>query len=279
MYGNFYSRNHELFWKNKAVPLLLSKLTHHFSFPYTRFMYSDFHAASARAVAWSQLQVPFAYTLEASFFGHSARHFTSQDLQEVGVATCLALLSLFSGPKLTGEADLEEVVQTVLGKVKKQAGSLGRYLRRFRPVEKPVRKAPRIRSEPAEAAPKVEDEEGSDSDPERDELEASLKQELVKIIRNQDVIRNQDNLGFSQCAIVKNFGRYLPSLNETKPLVRPEVVTSTRAARHLAVSSTPEATKAEPKLRLRNYSPALIKDLPKHFHQLRRRSKFTIYPL
>ena len=53
--------------------MLMTKLTEHFSYSNSRFISADYNSTTARSVVFHDLEIPQAFTLEASFHGYNQR--------------------------------------------------------------------------------------------------------------------------------------------------------------------------------------------------------------
>jgi len=93
--------------ETRIFPYLISKLNAHFDFKSCRFVNQKAKETTARIALWRMLEIPFVYTLEASFFGprkpgapdpakqaQEGRHFAIQDYLDIGRDVCLNLLQL-----------------------------------------------------------------------------------------------------------------------------------------------------------------------------------------
>eukprot|EP00826_Nyctotherus_ovalis_P034404 TRINITY_DN2863_c0_g1_i6.p1 TRINITY_DN2863_c0_g1~~TRINITY_DN2863_c0_g1_i6.p1 ORF type:complete len:568 (-),score=119.71 TRINITY_DN2863_c0_g1_i6:416-2095(-) len=88
-----YGNSGESSYDYHLFPYLLSKLNGNFAFSASRFSVSKAKASTARIAMWRELRIPAVYTIEASFFGPSCenRHFTPDDLMQIGESICHAL--------------------------------------------------------------------------------------------------------------------------------------------------------------------------------------------
>lgn len=107
-----YGNNGEFPYDYHLFPYLLSKLNKNFAFSASRFSVSKAKASTARVAMWRELRIPAVYTIEASFFGPSCenRHFTPDDLVQMGESICQALRLYLSLKDPSDQRDDMEVL-------------------------------------------------------------------------------------------------------------------------------------------------------------------------
>ena len=76
----------------RAFPLLLSKLSPSFNYKSCSFHMQKSKESTLRMSMFKEINIPFVYTLEASFCGGNGIHYTVNDLMNLGKQLCLGLL-------------------------------------------------------------------------------------------------------------------------------------------------------------------------------------------
>lgn len=181
MYGNSFSRQDERFWASRFLPICMAKLTAHFSYPFCYFFNSQSHDKAARTVMFTEKKVLHSFTLEASFngscSGEKKTEFDSMVLREIGsklgesIYGLMAYLLKKSGKDVSTQDGVYSLANQLVSRLKQTR-------------TKPLCKGPAVASAsvPEEEAEAGKDEaielqespeaneEGSDSDPEGDNL-------------------------------------------------------------------------------------------------------------
>eukprot|EP00826_Nyctotherus_ovalis_P049677 TRINITY_DN601_c0_g6_i1.p1 TRINITY_DN601_c0_g6~~TRINITY_DN601_c0_g6_i1.p1 ORF type:complete len:664 (-),score=128.42 TRINITY_DN601_c0_g6_i1:465-2456(-) len=105
-------------------PYILSKVNPYFSYEESRFSVSKYKASTARIAMWKELHVPAVYTVEASFFGPTAKgkeHFSTEELVGVGRSICQALVvySEIKGDLPVKRLEEVHLAKSILSELKK----------------------------------------------------------------------------------------------------------------------------------------------------------------
>lgn len=107
MYGCSIQKKPE---ETRIFPYILGKICPYFYFNYSRFGVQKSKESTARVVLFKNLRIPNIFTLEASFCGnehgpYKDKHFTREDLQQVGKDLCRTIL-IYTGLKIPADLDL-----------------------------------------------------------------------------------------------------------------------------------------------------------------------------
>ena len=130
--------------QTRVFPLILDKLSENFDFSLSSFKMQKNKENTLRITMFKELGIPNVFTLESSFAGHNGKHFSTQDLKNMGRDICLALLKYSSDGGIHRELASDE-----------------------------LKKNPKLMQEPELSF------SDSDSEPSEDELEAQILNDLI----------------------------------------------------------------------------------------------------
>lgn len=94
----------------RIFPYILGKICPYFYFNYSRFGVQKSKESTARVVLFKNLRIPNIFTLESSFCGnehgpYKDKHFTREDLQQVGKDLCRTIL-IYTGIQVPTDLEL-----------------------------------------------------------------------------------------------------------------------------------------------------------------------------
>ena len=199
MYGNSFSRQDERFWASRFLPICMAKLTPCFNYSFCYFFNSQSHDKAARTVMFNEKKVLHSFTLEASFngigSGEKKIEFDSAVLREIGWKLAEAIYGLVAYLlKKTGkEVSTQEGVYSLAKQLLSRLSQA-----RMKPLLKPLTSAVTVQGQEEDREDQVEEEtketqeieedRGSDSEPECDELPVtefvSLEQAITTTLKN-----------------------------------------------------------------------------------------------
>ena len=102
-YGPTYPISHRDYYRCRAFPKLIEKINPSFRFYGCSFQISETKRSAARAVALTQLRVPYAYTVESSVglyydpFAMKTYHFSIESWEEMGRSIACGLNQFILG--------------------------------------------------------------------------------------------------------------------------------------------------------------------------------------